>query len=388
MAGQRYAGRPLAQTGAKPAICASMRPMETATASGRSEPPELDRALSGAFLERLKSTFQGAVLTMMIDLGHRGGLFEALAVGPATSAELAASTGLSERHVREWLAAVTVGGVTTYDPVSGRHALPPEHAMWLTGTVFTNLAPMTGMLTGLGQRIDDVATTFRSGGGVPYASYRPHFTCAMDAMGRSKYDALLVGAYLPKVAGLVDVLRAGARVADVGCGTGHCINLMAQAYPASTFDGYDFSPEAIAMATSEAAAMGLDNATFHVADATAVPTGFDVVFAFDAIHDQSDPAGVLAAIRSALGEHGLFVMLDIKASSVLEDNMADPTTLVLYGISLMHCMQVSLAGGGPGLGTVWGTQLATQMLATAGFPDVTIHDLPGDPTNCIYACPV
>lgn len=353
----------------------------------------IDRQLSGEFLERLKSTFQGAILTMMIDLGHRSGLFEALATGPITSVGLAQTTALSERHVREWLGAVTVGGVTTFDPSTQQYTLPPEHAMWLTGTAFTNLAPMGGMLTGLGQRIDDVAHTFRTGDGVPYANYRPHFTCAMDAMGRAKYDSLLVNAYLPKVAGLVDALREGSQVADVGCGTGHCINLMAQAFPASTFQGFDFSVEAIAMATAEAAAMGLDNVVFHVADATSVhnqigPSGFDVVFAFDAIHDQSDPAGVLRAIRSALSGGGMFVMLDIKASSYLADNVADPTTLVLYGISVMHCMQVSLAGGGPGLGTVWGTQLAISMLNDAGFGDVTIHDLPGDPTNCIYACPV
>ena len=134
--------------------------------------------------------------------------------------------------------------------------------------------------------------------------------------------------------------------------------------------------------------MGLTNVAFHEADAAQVPPGFDVVFAFDAIHDQADPVGVLQAIRHAVGDHGVFVMLDIKASSNLEENLADPTSLVLYGMSVMHCMQVSLAGGGPGLGTVWGTQLATSMLNDAGFPSVTIHDLEGDPTNCLYVCPV
>jgi SAM-dependent methyltransferase len=352
--------------------------------------PAIDQMRAGEFLESMKATYRGAVLTMMIDLGQRTGLFDALAQHAGSSAELAERTGLSERHVREWLGAVSVAGIVEYQPAMGDAAavftLPPEHAMWLTGTGYTNMAPMSAMLTGLGQRLDDVDATFRNGGGVPYEKYRPHFTCAMDSLGRAKYDALLVPIYLPKVRGLTDRLRDGVRVGDVGCGTGHCLNLMAAAFPNSVFEGFDFSHEAIELARTESAAMGLNNVTFHVVDAALLPSGFDVVFAFDAIHDQSDPTGVLRAIRASLSDDGIFVMLDIKASSDLADNISNPLTLMLYGISVMHCMQVSLAGGGPGLGTVWGTQLATAMLNDAGFSSVTIHDLQGDPTNCIYDC--
>ncbi len=361
--------------------------MSSATAAA-----PVDRQRSADFLEALKGAYQSSMLVLMIDLGRRLSLFDALRdAGPSTSHELAERTGLSERHLREWLAAVAVGGIVEFDGDTGRFAIPAEHAVWLTGKSHTNLAPMAGLIMGLAPRLEDVEESFRHGGGVPYERYRPHFTCSMDAVGRAKYDAMLVPVYLRLAPGLVERLEAGVDVVDVGCGTGHCLNLMAQAFPASRFVGVDFSAEALALARAEAASMGLGNATFEEVDLS-VPDAlgvarFDLVFAFDAIHDQSDPEGVLSRIRHALKPGGAFLMLDIKASSHLHENLGDRTNLILYGTSLMHCMQVSLAGGGPGLGTVWGTQLATSMLAEAGFPDVTVHDLPGDPTNCLYVCP-
>lgn len=350
--------------------------------------PQLDRQRASAFVERLKGMYQGTMLTMMIDLGHRGDLFTALATAPATAEELAAKTNTSARHLREWLSALAVGGVVAYDAASGRFTLPPEHALWLTGARYTNLAPMSGLLTGLAPRLDDVSSAFASGGGVPYERYRPHFTHAMDAIGRARYDELLISTYLPCAPGLTVRLAAGADVADVGCGTGHCLNLMAAAYPASRFVGFDLSDEALALGRAEAQRMALQNVAFHAIDVLHLPAepGFDVLFAFDAIHDQVDPAGVLARIREALRTDGELFMVDVRASSNLEDNLDDPTKVIVYGTSVMHCMEVSLAGGGAGLGTAWGTQLATTMLHDAGFGDVTVHNIQADPTNCIYVC--
>ena len=350
--------------------------------------PVFDRAKSGLFVERLKAAYQGTVVTMMIDLGHRTGLLNELAAGPATSSGLATRAGVSERHVREWLSTLAVGGVVTYDAASRTFTLPAEHTFWLTGPLYTNLAPMSGMLTGLAPRLDDVTEAFRSGGGVAYANYRPHFTHAMDAIGRARFDQLLVKAYLPTAAGLTDRLAAGSRAGDVGCGTGHCLNLMAAAFPTSEFVGFDLSDEAIALGRAEASAMGLRNVSFEVTDVLKLPVdpAFDVLFAFDAIHDQADPAGVLARIHSALRPGGELFMVDIKASSNLEDNIAEPDRVMIYGLSVMHCMEVSLASGGAGLGTAWGTQLATQMLHDAGFAEVGVHDIEADPTNCIYVC--
>lgn len=347
----------------------------------------IDREVSGAFLERLKASYQGTMMTMLIDVGHRTGLLSAAGSSPRTADELAAATELSPRHVREWASGMAVAGVLTYDADTQRFALPGEHAIWLTGERYTNLAPVAGLVVGLAPRADDVIDAMRSGGGVPYEKYRPHFTHAMDRVGRARYDALLVKGYLPVAPGLPERLARGADVADVGCGTGHCLNLMAEAFPKSTFTGFDFSDDAIALAREEASTMQLTNVRFEVADVATLPQqAFDVVFAFDAIHDQADPAGVLAQIRGAIRPGGEFFMVDIRASSNLEDNLSEAGNVIIYGTSLFHCMQVSLALGGAGLGTAWGKQLATSMLNDAGFAEVTVHDIEADPSNCIYVC--
>jgi trans-aconitate methyltransferase len=194
---------------------------------------------------------------------------------------------------------------------------------------------------------------------------------------------MLFGTYLAKPAGLLARLEAGIRVADVGCGTGHCIALMARRFPKSTFVGYDFSEDGIAEA--RAAARGLANASFVVQDVSRLetPAPFDLITAFDAIHDQSDPAGVLRRIRAALAPDGMFVMIDVWASSQLADNVGVPMAPYLYTMSTMHCMSVSLAGGGPGLGTAWGHQVAMAMLEAAGFADVQLFERV-DPANSLY----
>jgi SAM-dependent methyltransferase len=208
----------------------------------------------------------------------------------------------------------------------------------------------------------------------------------MDGLGRGVFDELLLEAYVPLVPGLAERLRAGARVADVGCGTGHALVLLAAAFPASSFVGYDLAADAIARARSEATAAGLANARFEVRDAArlTVEEPFDVVFVFDAIHDQVDPAAVLARIHAALAPGGTFVMVEPRASSNLEDNLANPLAPFLYGVSTLHCLTVSLAGGGAGLGTVWGEQTARAMLAAAGFGEAAVHEAPGDPLNAVF----
>jgi SAM-dependent methyltransferase len=240
--------------------------------------------------------------------------------------------------------------------------------------------------TALAQCVGDVAGAFRDGGGVPYERYRPAFTDAMDAANRGAFDDHLLTRILPLTGDLPTRLAHGIRVADVGCGTGHALNLMARAYPASTFVGYDFNDEALERGRAEAAAYGLSNVSFESQDVAALASTppFDAIFAFDAIHDQADPASVLNRVRAALAEQGVFVMMDIKASSHLEQNMGNPIAPMLYATSTLHCLAVSLAYGGAGLGTVWGEELARQMLADAGFIHIEVHDVPDDPLNSLY----
>jgi len=242
---------------------------------------------------------------------------------------------------------------------------------------------MAEMFPLMNRVIPDVAEAFRTGGGVPYSAYQPDFTGLMDRRSRPRYDEFLFSAYLAKPEGLIPRLEAGIRVADVGCGTGYCITQMARRFPKSTFVGYDISSEGIGEA--RAAAHGLANASFVVQDITRLetPAPFDLITAFDAIHDQADPAGVLRRVRAALSPGGTFLMLDVWASSDLTDNVGVPMAPYLYTMSTMHCMSVSLAGGGPGLGTAWGHQVATRMLHEAGFTDVKLFERV-DPANSLY----
>lgn len=343
-----------------------------------------DPARAEAFAGRLFELYTGGLLSLMVDIGHRTGLFAAAAAGPATSAELAERADLQERYVREWLGAMVTGGIVDHDPAGATYRLPAEHAACLTGPGSANLAPFSRLGTHLAKHVDAVARAFREGGGVPYADFRPEFTDVMDGLGRGALDELLVEELVPLVPGLAERLAAGARVADVGCGTGHAIVLLAGAYPASTFVGYDLATDAIARARSEAA--GLANARFEVRDAAglAVEEPFDVVLVFDAVHDQVAPAAVLERIHAALAPGGTFVMVEPRASSDLAGNLANPLAPLLYSVSTMHCLTVSLAGGGAGLGAAWGEELARSMLADAGFGDVVVHEAPGDPLNAVF----
>ena len=340
------------------------------------------------FIGRVMSFYTGSMLTYMIDIGHRTGLFPAAARGPATSTELAARAGLHERYVREWLGAMVTGGIVDYDAVTHLYELPPERAAALTDGPF-NVATYAQFNTHLGKHVHQVARAFREGGGVPYTEYRPEFTDVVDGISRGIFDAFLVDAYIPMAPELLERLRAGARVADVACGTGHALVLLGRAFPASTFVGYDLDEGAIARARAEARGAGLHNVTFEVCDVARlhVDESFDAVLVFDALHDQVDPAGVLRSIHAALRPGGVLFMKEPHGADDLEGNRRNPMAPILYGVSTLHCMTVSLAHDGAGIGTLLGEGLARQLLAGAGFGDVRIHPSPpGDPADAIYVC--
>ena len=347
---------------------------------------EIDAARVEEFAGELFGLYTGGMLTFMVDLGHRTGLFEAATAGQTTSTQLAERAGLEERYVREWLGAMVTGGIFEYDPGARTYALPPEHAACLTGGGSANIAGLSQFVTHLGRFVQQVERAFREGGGVPYSEFVPEFTDVMDAASRFGFDEHLVADILPAVDGLPDRLARGARVADIGCGTGHAVVVMAAAYPNSTFVGYDLSKEAIDRATEEAAATGLRNATFELRDVARleVDAPFDAIVSFDTIHDQADPAAVLASIHGALVPGGSYLMVEPHASSNLEENVENPMAPVLYSISTLHCMTVSLAQGGVGLGTAFGEQKARDLLADAGFVDLEVHPAPGDPLNAMY----
>lgn len=352
----------------------------------------LDTARQDAFGERLVGMLNDGMTVLMISLGHRAGLFDAMSDGAAlTSAALAEKTGLNERYVREWLAAMVAARIVERDPGQSTHRLPPEHAALLSRHSATdNLAVFAQYLGVLGSVEDRVLECFHKGGGVPYEAYgRFHEVMAEDS-GQSVVP-IVVESIVPLVPGLHERLTRGIDVLDVGCGRGRALMRLAEAYPRSRFRGYDLSAEAIDDARGQAAAAGLANVSFEARDMTHwdEPGAFDLVTAFDAIHDQARPDLVLGAIRRALRPGGVFLMQDIDASSEPVENIDHPLGAMFYTISCMHCMTVSLAQeGGMGLGTAWGVQRAESMLNEAGFEQVEIHRFEHDILNAYFVMPV
>ena len=339
------------------------------------------------FAERMMSAIDGAGVAIIASIGHQTGLFDTMScLPPSTSAQIAAAGGLTERYVREWLGGMAVSRVIDYDAAGQTYVLPPHHAAVLTRAAGPdNVARLAQFIPLLGEVEQKIIGCFRDGGGLPYSEF-PRFHALMAEQSGEVFDAALIDVILPLVDGLADRLRAGVDVADFGCGSGHAVNVMAQVFPASRFTGIDFSEEGLAVGSAEAARLGIGNASFERHDAAAMttPDAYDVITAFDAIHDQAKPARVLANIYQALRPGGVFLMVDVKASSRVEDNIGVPLQTYLYTVSTMHCMTVSLALDGAGLGTVWGRQLATSMLADAGFGDVTVEEVESDPINYYY----
>lgn len=339
------------------------------------------------FSERITAAIDSAGLTLLLSIGHQTGLFDAMAKLPsATSTEIAAAAGLDERYVREWLGGMAAGRVVDYDAEASTYGLPEHRAAALTReSGLGNLARLAQYVPLMCEVEQKILGCFRDGGGLSYDDY-PRFHTVMAERSGEVFDAALVSAVLPLVDDLPRRLESGIDVADFGCGSGYAIGLMAAAYPASRFTGIDFSEEAVATGAAAAAQRGLTNVSYLSADLANLDQteAYDLITAFDAIHDQAQPARVLENIYRALRPGGVLVMADIKASSRLEDNIGAVMSTYRYAVSLTHCMSVSLGLGGAGLGTMWGRQLAVTMLTDAGFADVEVTEIEQDPSNYYY----
>jgi len=342
---------------------------------------------SPEFSERMLRMMNEAALALMVSIGHRTGLFDVMAGLPAaTSAEVAARASLDERYVREWLAAMTTGRIVDHDGATGTYSLPADHAAWLSRAAgMSNFGIAMQDIAMMAQVEDQIVDCFRHGGGVPYSEF-PRFQELMAEDSGALHDATLIDVTLPLVPGLLDRLRQGIDVADIGCGSGHAANLMAEAFPRSQFAGYDLSDAGIAAARLEADSKGLENVHFDQRDVARLGElgRFDFITTFDAVHDQARPDLVLAAIARALRLGGVYLCVETRASSALAENLDHPLGPFLYTVSCMHCMTVSLAEGGMGLGTMWGEQTARQMLGEAGFTSVDIAHVDGDIVNTYF----
>jgi len=345
---------------------------------------------SDEFQTRMVDILNSAALNVAIGIGSKVGLFDALgdAAEPLTAKELAETTELNPRVVREWLGVVVSGNILEVHP-GDYYSLPPHRANFLCRKGGeNNLALYCQEIPILTQCVyQDVLETFKTGSGIPYSKY-PTFQDFMGQLADQKHEDSLLQTFLPSIDGMVDRLKEGnMRVMDLGCGQGLAISLLAREFPNSSFVGIDLDEDAIAKA--QETSRDLENLSFVVLDATCIhehefAESFDYVVAFDAIHDLCHPEEVLKGIRDALKPGGIFSMIDIKADSHIIQNKDHPMGPMLYTVSLMHCMQVAMVDGGRGLGMMWGRQQAISMLKEAGFRNIKELEIPQDGFNSHY----
>lgn len=344
--------------------------------------PPMDEAAAELFADKVGEMLNGGAVALMLSIGHRTGLFDVMNGLPSsTSQAIADAAGLNERYVREWLAVMVTGGIVAYDGATKTYRLPAEHAACLTKDAPLGNMAVYAQLIGMGGAVQDrILDGFRDGGGLRYGEY-PHFHAIMAEDSGQTVVAQLFDTVLPLAPELPGRLEAGIDVLDAGCGSGRALAAMAKRYANSRFTGYDLERDAIDRAKQAAA--GLDNIRFETLDLTGFDEveRYDLITSFDAIHDQKDPAGVLARIWRALRSTGIHLMQDVGGSADLANNLDFPFAPLLYTASCLHCMPVSLGQGGAGLGTMWGWETAAAMLKAAGFDAPQRTVLEHDPMN-------
>jgi 2-polyprenyl-3-methyl-5-hydroxy-6-metoxy-1,4-benzoquinol methylase len=346
-----------------------------------------DDAKAAGFAEQMVGVLNGASLALMASIGHRTGLFDALAALPnATTKALAERASLAERYVREWLGVMVTSRIVDYDPLTKTYILPQEHAAFLTTVAKPgNMAVTCQFISVMASVEEEMVARFRDGGGTHYHDYcRFHDVMAEDSA--QLVVSALIDHILPLDSNLISRLERGIDVLDVGCGAGRAMMALAEAFPASRFTGVDLCADAFAETQTEAARANLSNLSFRAQDLSEVTSlgSFNLITAFDAVHDQKDPQGLLDLVCNSLDDDGLFLMQDIGGSRDLETNIENPFAPLIYSMSLMHCTPVSIGQGGPGLGAMWGVETAQEFLGIAGFSQVETHRLPHDPINAYF----
>jgi SAM-dependent methyltransferase len=322
------------------------------------------------FAATMTSDLGAAMQGALSYIGDRLGIFKSLAAaGAVTSAEFAARTGLNERYLREWLGAMTAAKYINYDASSGRYSMPAEHAMILAnedspfymGGFIQMIVPEVGMAPKL-------LEAFRTGKGIPQSEYPAEVFEAIERGSAPMYRHSLVRKWIPAMPQVVEALKAGGTMLDVGCGSGRALIALASAYPKARLFGYDGHAGSIERARANARAAGVaDRVSFEMVDCTKLPVAqFDFVATFDVIHDSVDPVGLLKSIRAALKPGGTYLMVEVNVSNRVEDNIS-PMGRMMYSASTLYCMTVSLAHGGAGIGALMGEPKARELTEAAGF---------------------
>ncbi|HTF35198.1 MAG TPA: class I SAM-dependent methyltransferase [Myxococcota bacterium] len=346
----------------------------------------MDREKVQAFMEQFMGMTTGAALLAVTEVAGRTGLLSTLAGrGPQTLGAIAAESGLHERYLREILSALAAGGILRYDPASEAFELTSEVAACLADEKSPYfLGGWSQFLPALYRAIPGVARAMREGGGVSYAEFGSEAVEAIDRANSPGMRVLLTRKWLPTLPSVVKRLEQGARVADIGCGSGTSTLTMAKAYPRSEITGYDIDATALARARSAAEREGLANARFEQRSAEDLPQqpSFDLVTAFDVVHDLARPRAVLRRIREALAPDGTFLLVEPAAGDSLTENL-NPGGALLYSISTLYCMTVSLSQGGEGLGAAYGPKRAEALCRDAGFASFRRLEVE-NPFNAFY----
>ncbi len=320
-------------------------------------------------LDRMLGDVAAAASGALVLLGDRLGLYRAIAEhGPVTSQELADHTGLAERYVREWLANQAAGGYVEYDPPTERFSMTPEQVATLVDE--NSPAYLHGnydLIAGLYRDEPRVREAFRTGGGVAWGDHDACLFCGVERVFRTAYRADLVQNWIPALEGVREKLKRGALVADVGCGHGASTLILAEAFPNSTFVGYDFHDASIECARERARDAGLANVRFEVASAKDYPGEYDLVAFFDCLHDMGDPVGAARHVRTTLRPGGTWMIVEPAAGDRLEENLT-PIGRLNYACSTMGCVPTSLAQEvGLALGAQAGRAKLTEVVQAGGF---------------------
>jgi SAM-dependent methyltransferase len=339
-----------------------------------SAPQPLNETKLHEFVMKSVGEMGAAMNAALIVIGDKLGLYKAMAgAGPMTSGEVAAKTQTSERYVREWLSAQAAGGLVTYDAATGRYTLPPEQAFAMADESSPVFLP--GFFQVVAACMKDepkISEAFRSGKGVGWHEHDSGLFAGTERFFRPNYRAHLVKEWIPALGDTEAKLKAGAKVADVGCGLGTSTILMAQAYPKSTFVGSDYHPKSIEMARDAAEKAGVsDRVKFEVAKAKDYSgKGYQLVAFFDCLHDMGDPEGASRHVLETLAPDGVWMIVEPFAHDKLEDNL-NPIGRVFYAASTMLCTPASLSQEvGLALGAQAGEGRLAEILRAAGFKSV------------------
>jgi len=333
----------------------------------------MDKSRSQAFMMKVVSDIAAATTVSLVYVGDRVGLFKAMAgAGPLTREALEQRTGVHPRYLEEWLAAMFVAGYVDHDADADTWTLPDEHAVFFAsddseyylGGLFKGAPALAAMAP-------QVAEAFETGQGIAFQAYGEGQPVTIEQMNRAVYRARLVRQWLPTLPRVVQRLQDGGCAIDIGCGTGLVPVLLAQAYPHARITGLDFDARSIEIARENARKAGVhERVTFIHASATELPLvdgGWDFISTFDCVHDLGEPERVLRRIRGALAPEGAYLMVEPKVAERLTDDANNPFARMLHGISCLHCVPVSLAQGGPGLGACWGEARARRLAGEAAF---------------------